>query len=263
MLTQRYTVPCATAFALEVREVARRRGVAVADLARAALLTLPPATLARLPDPGPPAADDMETVILRSGPAAGQSWHRRPRLQVRLAPGLSAATIRRALALALDLDGGRRTLALAEPAGGAPGPAAATSSGDINGDINGDTNGGDQGGDQGGDDNAPQGSDDNTPPQGSDDNAPAAALSALKDELERLHAIVAVLAFEPLPGGILCRADALHVMGFPPGAIPDERTMRARFRMLATIHHPDGPYGSHRRMSQLNQAMQVLRAGLP
>jgi hypothetical protein len=31
--------------------------------------------------------------------------------------------------------------------------------------------------------------------------------------------------------------------------------------MLATIHHPDGPHGSHRRMSQLNAAMEVLEGG--
>jgi len=62
-----------------------------------------------------------------------------------------------------------------------------------------------------------------------------------------------------LPHGIASRSDALHVLGFPPTARPDKRTIRARFRMLATIHHPDSNYGSHDRMSQLNQAMEFLK----
>lgn len=85
------------------------------------------------------------------------------------------------------------------------------------------------------------------------------ALAAVNEELERLQAIVNVLSFEPLPGGVNSRADALHVLGFPPGARPDRRMVRARFRMLATIHHPDSNYGSHERMSQLNQAMEHLK----
>jgi hypothetical protein len=84
-------------------------------------------------------------------------------------------------------------------------------------------------------------------------------LVEINDELERLRTIVAVLAFEPLPEGVRSRGDALHVLGFPPSSDPDSRTLRAKFRMLATIHHPDGNYGSHQRMSQLNQAMEFLR----
>ena len=30
--------------------------------------------------------------------------------------------------------------------------------------------------------------------------------------------------------------------------------------MLATIFHPDGAYGSHQRMAQINAAMALLRA---
>jgi hypothetical protein len=79
------------------------------------------------------------------------------------------------------------------------------------------------------------------------------------EELERLRAIVSVLAFEPLADGVRDRTDALHVLGFAPGSRPGRRALRARFRMLAAIHHPDGPHGSHRRMSQLNAAMALLR----
>ena len=81
----------------------------------------------------------------------------------------------------------------------------------------------------------------------------------VRDEMERLRAIVAVLSFEPLADGIRTRDQALHILGYPPGAMPDRVSIRARFRTLATIHHPDSGYGSHDRMSQLNSAMEFLR----
>lgn len=81
----------------------------------------------------------------------------------------------------------------------------------------------------------------------------------MREELERLRAIVAVLSFDPLPDGVRTRDEALHVLGFPPGPLPEQRMLRARFRMLATIHHPDSVHGSHQRMSQLNAAMDILR----
>jgi len=51
----------------------------------------------------------------------------------------------------------------------------------------------------------------------------------------------------------------LHVLGFSPGTKPHSRMLRAKFRLLATIHHPDSDHGDHQRMSQLNQAMAILR----
>ena len=86
-----------------------------------------------------------------------------------------------------------------------------------------------------------------------------AKLKEVREELDRLRAIVSVLSFEPLPNGVRTRAEALHVLGFPPDSHPDMRVIRSRFRMLATIHHPDSHYGSNERMSQLNQAMALLR----
>ncbi|MBF0562698.1 MAG: J domain-containing protein [Alphaproteobacteria bacterium] len=86
-----------------------------------------------------------------------------------------------------------------------------------------------------------------------------AATPVLLDELDRLRAIVELLSFRPLSSGVRTRAEALHIMGFPPGFIPDQATVRARFRQLATVYHPDGAYGSHLRMSQLNAAMTILR----
>ena len=43
--------------------------------------------------------------------------------------------------------------------------------------------------------------------------------------------------------------------------VPGLGELRARFRMLAAIHHPDSGHGSHERMSQLNSAMDILGRG--
>lgn len=215
-----YTIPCGSAFRDAVEALAARRRVNVGDIARSVLLVMPPALIAGFPDPGEPEAGDRETVILKSGPAEGRPWRRKPRLQVRMAPGYEVAFIRRALALALAMERGDLALRLEDPAAAPPPPP---------------------------------------PPPPPPEPPPSRALEAVNEELERLQAIVNVLSFDPLPHGVSSRAEALHVLGFPPGARPDKRMIRARFRMLATIHHPDSNYGSHDRMSQLNQAMEVLR----
>lgn len=72
--------------------------------------------------------------------------------------------------------------------------------------------------------------------------------------------IVSVLAFKPFAGGIQTLSEATYVLGFPPGGIPDQATLRNRFRMLASVLHPDSGYGSHEHMSQLNTAMDLLRS---
>lgn len=96
-----------------------------------------------------------------------------------------------------------------------------------------------------------------------DGKAPRARerLRELNDEIERLRAALSVVAHEPLPVGIGSRDEALFVLGFPPGSRPDQNSVKARFRMLAAVHHPDAPFGDTRRMSQINQAMTWLRAG--
>ena len=202
---QSYTIPCASGFRDAVLALAARRGVNVADLARSVALVMPAQTLARFPDPGEPAADDRETVIIKSGPSAGRPWQRKPRLQVRMAPGFDAVDLRRALGVALAMDRGEAEVLL---------------------------------------------------------DAPGYGLKARADmeELDRLRAMVDVLGFEPLASGVNSRAEALYVLGLPPGSRPDAKTLYARFRMLATIHHPDGERGCHDRMSQLNSAMTLLRA---
>jgi hypothetical protein len=240
-----YTIPCASAFRDAVEALALRRRVNVGDIARSVLLVVPPATIAAFPDPGEPAADDRETVVLKSGPAEGRPWRRKPRLQVRMAPGYGVETIRRALAMALSLAGGEVRLRVERPGEEAP-PAP-----------------------------SPPPPPPPPPPPAEPPAEPeaaypkvdrrrgagdqAVAMAAASEEIERLRAIINVLSFEPLPGGVMSRADALHVLGFPPGASPDRRTIRAKFRMMATIHHPDSNHGNHHRMSQLNQAMEVLR----
>ncbi|MBF0246569.1 MAG: J domain-containing protein [Alphaproteobacteria bacterium] len=212
-----YTVPCASTFRDAVTALAAREQCNVADLARSVVLMTPRDLLDAYPDPGEPERGDRETVILKSGRAQGKPWRRKPRLQVRMPPGLDPRMIRKALALALDLSGGRMRLKvqssmeLAESA--------------------------------------------------SRTKEQHALLRAAHDELERLRGVVEALHFEPLAGGVQTRSDALHVMGFPPGSIPSLGDVRARFRRLATVYHPDGKHGCHQRMSQVNAAMEILRRG--
>jgi len=96
-----------------------------------------------------------------------------------------------------------------------------------------------------------------------DGRAPKARekMKALNEEIERLRAAMTVVALDPLPNGVRNADEALFVLGFPPGSRPNQTEIKGRFRMLATIHHPDAPFGDTRRMSQLNQAMSWLRAG--
>jgi hypothetical protein len=83
----------------------------------------------------------------------------------------------------------------------------------------------------------------------------------MAEEIERLRGIVSVLSFDPLSGGVRSRMDALHVLGFAPSNRPNRDEIRARFRALAAVHHPDGNFGDHQRMSQLNAAMDILGSG--
>lgn len=212
-----YTVPCASAFRDAVIALADARACNVADLARSVVLLVPRAAIDAHPDPGGPARDDRETVVLKSGNSKGKPWRRKPRLQVRMAPGLSVETIRKALALALALEEG--TLSVDVQA-----TAARTE-------------------------------------QRVKREAETALMRDALDELERLRNVVDAMQFQPLPGGVNTRDQALYVLGFPPGSSPDPGQVRIRFRRLATVYHPDGKTGSHDHMSQLNAAMEMLRRG--
>jgi hypothetical protein len=219
-----YTVTCSSAFRDAVESMASARKVNVGDLARSVMLVVPSDTIEAQPDPGEPPPGDRETVILKSGPAEGRPWRRKPRLQVRMTPGHDIPFIRKALSLALSMDKGEISVRVDN--GGPPVKTIVEE-----------------------------------PPPPPQPAADPQELARHVEEVERLRTIISTLAFDPLPGGVQTREDALHVLGFPPSARPDERSLRAKFRMLATIHHPDSSHGSHQRMSQLNAAMDILRRG--
>jgi len=205
-----YVIPCAVPFRDAVTGLAFRRKASVADLARAVLLLVGRDAVAQHADPGEPRAQERESVVLKSGALKDRTLKRKPRLQARLPAGLDPADIRRALAIALELDGGGLELKLAR---------AGTSA------------------------------------------AAARRLEEAAEQGKRLESLLASLRFEPLAHGVRSRGDALFVLGYPPGAHPDAKALRERFRQLARVHHPDGPYGDHRRMTQLNQAMTLLQGG--
>ena len=73
-----------------------------------------------------------------------------------------------------------------------------------------------------------------------DGRAPKAKerIRGLNDEIARLRAAMSVVAMDPLPHGVRNVDEALFVLGFPPGSKPNQTEVKARFRMLATIHHP-------------------------
>ncbi len=238
---QSYTITCSSTFRDAVAALAQSRKVNVADLARSVALVLPLEEIMAYPDPGEPPRDDREMVVLKSGVAKGRPWRRKPRLQIRMVPGHEMSTIRRALAIALAVDAGEMTIRVDSSDGRAHVESArgGTTQGET---VYEETLAGPA------EVPAPR-------PDG------VLLLRETRDELERLKTMVSALSFDPLPGGVKTHDEALHVLGFAPGRIPDLGSLRARFRILATIHHPDGNYGNHNRMSQLNAAMDILRYG--
>jgi hypothetical protein len=225
-----YTVTCSSKFRDAVSALAEKRKVNVADLARSILLAMPNDVIASFPDPGEPDKEDRDEVVLKSGPSQGRPWRRKPRLQVRLPFGASIPMIRRALGLALATDKEDMKVSLSGNSGNSGADNSAESKG----------NGGLRGG------------------NGADESEEALQL---RDENERLRALLSVMSFDPLHEGVKTRQDALHILGFHPESKPDMSSVKARFRMLATVHHPDSDFGNHQRMSQLNQAISMLQRG--
>ncbi|MDF1793147.1 MAG: J domain-containing protein [Thalassobaculaceae bacterium] len=84
------------------------------------------------------------------------------------------------------------------------------------------------------------------------------ARDEMADENTTLRGLVADLAMPVLPRGIQTRSEALFALGFPPTAVPDNGSIRRRWRRMAMIYHPDSAFGDHDRMSQLNQALEKL-----
>lgn len=110
-----YVIPCPSGFRDAVRALADKRGVTATDLALGVLTLVDRKVIAEVDDPGGPAPDDRESVQLKSGPRRGRTLTRKPRLQLRLPNALDHTHVRRSLALALDLDSGRRVLTIASP----------------------------------------------------------------------------------------------------------------------------------------------------
>lgn len=233
---QSYTIPCTSIFRDMVAKLAERRAVNVADLARSVLLVIPEDIIRSFPDPGGPLPGDREETVLKSGPSAGRPWRRKPRLQARLSPGYDVSVVRRALNLAIILDDGQHSVKIHNPEADKKAQAAQA-------------------------EQARQAAQKAQFVQATASTKASEKLNnEMTQEMERLQAIVSVLLFAPLVSGVISRADALHVLGFAPTELPDRSIVRSRFRMLATIHHPDSNYGNHQRMSQLNAAMDLLNA---
>lgn len=89
--------------------------------------------------------------------------------------------------------------------------------------------------------------------------ARAAAVEADRRTIQRLRDAVRTVADTNLGNPVRTRDEALFVLGFPPGARPEPDAVKTRYRVLATIHHPDSDTGDTNRMAQLNQAMSFMR----
>ena len=100
---QSYTIPCSTKFLRDIRSLAAKEKTNIGDLARLAFFLFPLETIRTWQDPGGPPKHDRELVRVRSGPNAGKNMLRKPRIQVRLRGKYSAADIRTALDLALEM----------------------------------------------------------------------------------------------------------------------------------------------------------------
>jgi len=214
-----YTITCPSSFRDAVLDLAKRKKVNAGDIARSIILAIPFNVISGFDDPGEPAVDDREKIVLKSGPAKDRPWARKPRLQVRIPSGnYDIVFIRKALNLALALDRGDFSFTIEDKK-----RVKAENNKEKNALIS------------------------------------SEKLKSIEEELEKMKAAIAMMSFEPLPNGVTCREEAMYVFGFPPFSHPDKRMIINRFRMLATIHHPDSELGSHERMSQLNSAMDIFR----
>lgn len=228
---QSYVVSCSGPFQAKVTELAERLGVTASDLAISVMTLIQRDEIERFPDPGDAPDGDREVVVLRSGPRAGRSLRRKPRLQLRLRPGLAPAHIRRCLGLALAIHAGEEAVSVGGPAPTAqimPEPPPA-------------------------------------PPPPQPDPELRDRLSQLEGQLVRardaeaeLRAIINLLAFDLLPNGVRNQKDARYVLGLPPDGRLDRRHVKARFRQLSQVFHPDKTTGDTDRMGQILDASRFL-----
>ena len=112
-----YVVPCSSRFRDQIESLVRVRNnqqqhINIADLTRAVLLLIPNDIIESQPDPGEPDKNDRDIVTVNEGKARGRVMPRKPRIQLRLPQETNAATIRKALGLALAFDKGWAQLAV-------------------------------------------------------------------------------------------------------------------------------------------------------
>ena len=84
-------------------------------------------------------------------------------------------------------------------------------------------------------------------------------LEVAEGNIERLTSALSAISYQPIERGVETNADALYVLGFHPHSRPTRADIKARFRMLAQIYHPDAIFGDTYRMGQLNAAISFLR----
>ena len=103
------------------------------------------------------------------------------------------------------------------------------------------------------------------PPPGPD----PAVIDALRTELDQareraaeMRTVVSMMAFEPLPDGVRTVEEARYVLGLPPTLDLTRTIVKARFRLLSQIYHPDKETGDTARMAQLIEASRFLEARL-
>ena len=237
--------------------LADKRGVNVADLARAILLSFPRLIIEKNPDPGGPEPSDREVIILQSRPSQGKPWKRKPRLQVRLPAGYSPTTLRKALNIALRLDRGFLDALLLNPSSPPTAkvmphkstPAIQSLEKQLNQALE----------DQKQLKNLLK-------KERQDFNLERAHLQKIAhnattyfEEITRLKTMIVNLFAPTLSSGIRSRDEALFILGFPPASMPSHTEIKAQFRILATIYHPDSGVGNNALMAQLNAAFGYLR----
>lgn len=225
---QSYVVFCSSPFRDAVQALAQRRSVTVSDLVLGITTIFQPSDIARFPDPGDAPPGDREEVQLKSGLRQGRLLKRKPRLQLRLRPGLSPAFIRQALALLLAIESGDLLLNLHPRIASDPSLASSP---------------------------APPSPD---PALSRELDDTRLSLADARTRAEEMRALVGLLAFDIPPGGITSTAEARYVLGFPPQAPLTRQQVKARFRLLSQIYHPDKPTGDNTRMTVLIDAARYL-----
>ncbi|WP_366653947.1 J domain-containing protein [Fodinicurvata sp. EGI_FJ10296] len=219
-----YIVTCSAGFRDAVLALAVRKAVTASDLVTAVLVLHEHLDPDSVPDPGDAGPDDRDVILLKSGPRAGRVLRRKPRLQLRLKDGLSDVYIRRALALLLALDAGERALSESDSTGSAD-------------------------------------NDDTTDPV-RDRARGRSEIDDAREHAEEMRALVSLMTFDPLPDGVRTVSDARYVLGLPPGMRLNRRIVKARFRMLSQIYHPDKETGDTLRMTQLIDASRLMEGDL-